>query len=63
MSGAKVEVKVIEVNYYDDETCKQETSPVTIKDVNSWKSAKAFNPIKLNGLPAKTLVEALKKLF
>jgi len=66
MSKPAIEVKVIiEEKYYDNETCKQETSPVivTIGNIKSWESAKAFNPEKLKQLPAKTLVDALKKLF
>lgn len=63
MSKPKIEMKVIEVKYYDQETAKHVTSPITIKDIDSWKSAKAFNPIKLNNLPAQTLIDAIKKLF
>jgi len=58
-----IEVKVIEDKYYDYETCKHTTSPVTIGNIKSWQSAKAFNPEKLKQLPAQTLLDALKKLF
>lgn len=64
MQTPQIEVKVIiDHNYYDPETAKQETSPVTIGNIRSWQSAKAFNPEKLKELPAKTLFAALKKLF
>lgn len=65
MSKPQIEVKVIEDNYYDHETTTHETSPIpiSIKDIKSWESAKAFNPIKLNVLSSKTLIDALKKLF
>lgn len=63
MSKPTIEVKVIEEKYYDNETTKQETSPITVKEVDSWKSARAFNPIILNALSAQTLIDALKKLF
>lgn len=63
MSKPMIEVKVIEEKYYDNETTKHETSPITVKELDSWKSAKAFNPIILNGLSSQRLVDALKKLF
>ena len=65
MSKPQIELKVIEDKYYDYETTKHETSPipVTVGNIKSWESAKAFNPVILNKLPAQTLVDALKKLF
>jgi len=62
MSKPTIEVKVI-TYYYDEETAKHEPSPITSKEIDSWKSAKAFNPVILNTLPAQTLLNALKKLF
>jgi len=63
MSKPQIEVKVIEVKYYDQETTKHETSPITIKEIDSWKSAKAFNPVILNNLPAQKLIDALRKMI
>ena len=63
MSKPTIDVKVCQIKYYDPESVKHEISPITNKDIDSWRSAKAFNPIKLNVLPAQTLVDALKKLF
>lgn len=64
MSKPTIEVKVItEEIYYDNETCKHQASPVTIVNIKSWQSAKAFNPDKLKQLPVKTLLDAVKKLF
>lgn len=62
MSKPTIEVKVI-TYYYDQETAKHEPSPITSKDIDSWKSAKAFNPEKLQALSAETLLSAIKKLF
>ena len=62
MSTSIIEVKVI-TYYYDQETTKHEPSPITSKDVDSWKSATAFNPEKLEVLSAETLLSAIKKLF
>ena len=62
MSTAPIEVKVI-TYYYDQETTNHEPSPITSKDIDSWKSATAFNPEKLEALPVQTLLSAIKKLF
>ena len=62
MSKPTIEVKVI-TYYYDEEAAKHEPSPITSKEIDSWKSAKAFNPEKLEALPVQTLLDALKKLF
>jgi hypothetical protein len=62
MSEKTIEVKVI-TYYYDQETAKHEPSPITSKEIDSWKSAKAFNPEKLQALPVQTLLSAIRKLF
>ena len=62
MSKPTIEVMVI-TYYYDEETANHQPSPITSKEIDSWKSAKAFNPEKLKALSADTLLSAIKKLF
>jgi hypothetical protein len=55
------EIKVV-VTYYDQETARKEVSPLSSKEVDSWRSAKAFNPYTLKSLSSKTINEGIKKL-